>query len=312
MKLIVQIPCYNEAETLPGTLLAIPREIEGIDKIETLIIDDGSTDDTVDVAERSGVDHIIRHVGNRGLAAAYMTGLDACVCRGADIIVNTDGDGQYKGECIPDLVAPLVRGECEVVVGERPIEQIEHFSAIKKRLQRFGSRVVEWLSGVSVSDATSGFRAITRDVALKLNISSSFTYTLESLIQCGDRQIAVGSVPIRTNEKTRESRLFRGTFHYVWIQTWSILRITTWHAPLRLFWPAGGVLITLGMLIGLRFLYYYMNGSGGGHVQSLLLAAILLVIGFQVGLTGLVADMNATNKRSMEEVLYRLRRNDSH
>jgi glycosyltransferase involved in cell wall biosynthesis len=311
MKLIVQIPCFNEADTLPAVVERIPREIEGIDVVEVLIIDDGSSDDTVEVARRCGVDHVVRHVQNRGLAAAFMTGLDACVSQGADIIVNTDGDGQYEGRCIPDLVRPIVEGDYEMVVGERPIEEIAHFSPTKKWLQRAGSRFVEWISGIDVPDATSGFRALSRDVALKLNISSRFTYTLESLIQCGDRQIAVTSVPIETRSQTRPSRLFKGTAHYIWLSLWAILRITTWHAPLRLFWPLGAVFTVVGLLIGLRFLVDYFTVGGAGHIQSLLLAAILLMVGVQVILTGLVADMVATNRRANEELLYRSRRRDA-
>ena len=311
MKLIVQIPCYNEADTLPAVVAAIPRDIEGIDEVEVLVIDDGSSDRTIEVAEGCGVDHIVRHVRNRGLAAAFMTGLDACASRGADIIVNTDGDGQYSGESIRDLVRPILAGEVEMVVGERPIEKMDHFSPAKKWLQRAGSRFVEWISGVRVPDATSGFRALSRDVAFKLNISSRFTYTLESLIQCGDRQIAVGTVPIEVGPQTRPSRLFRGSAHYIWLSCWAILRITTWHAPLRLFWPLGGGFAALGTLIGLRFVVYYISDGGAGHVQSLLLAAILLVVGFQIILTGLVADMVAANRRSSEELLYRSRRRDA-
>jgi glycosyltransferase involved in cell wall biosynthesis len=311
MKLIVQIPCFNEAGTLPAVVERIPREIEGIDVVEVLIIDDGSSDDTVEVAQRCGVDHIVRHVQNRGLAAAFMTGLDACVTRGADIIVNTDGDGQYEGKCIPDLVRPILAGQYEMVVGERPIEKIDHFSPSKKWLQRSGSRFVEWISGVAVPDATSGFRAISRDTALKLNISSRFTYTLESLIQCGDRQIAVTSVPVETRGQTRPSRLFKGSAHYIWYSLWAILRITTWHAPLRLFWPLGGIFFLSGFVLGLRFVAYYVTQGGAGHIQSLLLSSVLLMMGVQIILTGLVADMVATNRRANEELLYRARRQDA-
>jgi hypothetical protein len=233
------------------------------------------------------------------------------VTRGADIIVNTDGDDQYVGECIRDLVRPILEGKCEMVVGARPIERIEHFSPVKKWLQRIGSRVVEWISGVKVPDATSGFRALSREVALKLNIASRFSYTLESLIQCGDRQIAVGSVPVETRPQTRPSRLFRNSAHYVWLSLWAILRITTWHAPLRVFWPLGTVIASVGLLIGVRFLVFYFTEGGAGHVQSLLLAAILLMVGIQIILTGLVADMVATNRRAHEELLYRSRRRDA-
>jgi glycosyltransferase involved in cell wall biosynthesis len=311
MKLIIQIPCLNEAETLPELIDELPREIEGIDEIEFLVIDDGSTDGTSDVARRCGVEHVLRHVTNRGLAAAFKTGLDGCVAQGADIIVNTDGDGQYRSEYIADLVRPIVQGELEYVIGQRPINEIDEFSRTKKWLQLKGSRVVQSISGVEVPDATNGFRAMTRDVALSLNISSAFTYTLETLIQAGDKSISVGSVPIKTNPRTRPSRLFRGSAHYVWRSIWSILRIATWHAPLRLFWPIGFAMALAGAVLGLRFLVFYIQGDGGGHVQSLLLGAVLLVVGFQVVLTGLMADMIATNRRTLEEILYRSRRRDS-
>lgn len=311
MKLIIQIPCLNEAETLPQLLKGLPRKIEGVDEIEVLVVDDGSTDDTSEVARRCGADHVLRHISNRGLAAAFKTGLDACVARGADIIVNTDGDGQYASECIADLIKPIVNGEFEFVVGERPIEDIKEFSPIKKWLQRTGSKFVQQISGVAVPDATSGFRAMSRDVALSLNISSTFTYTLETLIQAGDKHISVGSVPIKTNPQSRPSRLFKNSAHYLWLSLWAILRITTWHAPLRLFWPIGTLMGLVGSLLGLRFLVFYWMGNGGGHVQSLLLGAVLLVVGFQVILTGLMADMVATNRRTLEEILYRSRRRDS-
>ena len=311
MKLIVQIPCYNEADALPAVVADIPRQIPGIDELEVLVVDDGSTDGTSAVAEDCGVDHIVRHLSNRGLAAAYRTGLDACLSRGADIIVNTDGDGQYRGECIPKLIELILKGEYEVVVGERPIETIEHFSPLNKRLHRLGSRVVEKLSGVRVPDATSGFRAITRRVAMGVSISSRFTYTLETLIAYGDRGIAVGSVPIRTRKQTRPSRLFRNSAHYVWLSAWDILRITTWHAPLRLFWTVGSLLMLPGLALAVRFLYFFFTDGGAGHVQSLLFGAVLVVVGFQVALTGLVADMNAVNRRRLEEVLQRLRQHDA-
>jgi glycosyltransferase involved in cell wall biosynthesis len=279
VKLIVQIPCLNEAESLPGVVASIPRRIEGIEKVEVLVIDDGSCDDTGDVARHCGVEHVVSHVTNRGLSAAFMTGLDACVSRGADLIVNIDGDGQYPGHEISRLVAPLIEGRCEFVVGERPIEEIEDFSPIKKRLQRIGSRVVKRLSGVSVRDATSGFRGMTRDIS--------------------------------THPTPRPSRLFGSTLEYVWRSVWTILRIHAWHAPLSLFWSAGALLGAAGTLLGVRFLSFYLRGDGSGHVQSLLLGAVLMVVAAQLLLTGLLADLVATNRRSNEELLYRARRRDA-
>ncbi len=311
MKLIIQVPCFNEAETLPQLLDELPKQIEGIDTIEVLVIDDGSTDGTSAIAHSGGAHHVIRHISNRGLAAAFKTGLDGCLAHGADIIVNTDGDGQYSSECIPDLVRPILNGELEYVVGERRIDSIKEFSPIKKWLQRTGSRVVQRISGVAVPDATSGFRAMSREVALSLNISSNFTYTLESLIQSGDKGISVGSVPIETRPSTRPSRLFKNSAQYIWRSLWAILRITTWHTPLRLFWPIGILIGLAGAGLGARFMVFYLMGDSSGHVQSLLLAAVLLVVGFQVILTGLVADMVATNRRRLEEILYRSRRRDS-
>lgn len=308
MKLVVQIPCYNEAGDLPRVVASIPRTIEGVDEIEILVIDDGSTDDTSGVARSCGVDHVVRHVRNRGLVVAFMTGLDVAVSLGADLIVNIDGDAQYRGEDVPKLIAPILDGSCEFVVGVRPLDE---FVATKKWLQRVGSRVVQQLAGVKVADATSGFRAMTRDVALQLNIASSFTYTLESLIQCGHRGIAVGTVPISTNPTMRASRLFGSNFEYVWRSIWTMLRIHTWHVPLPLFWFLGAAIALGGFLLGVRFFFFFLTGEGGGHVQSLLLGVAMLVIGVQVILTGLIADLVAANRRNHEELLYRARRRDA-
>jgi len=309
MKLIVQIPCYNEEETLPVTVADIPREVPGVDEVEILIIDDGSTDRTVEVARECGVDHIVRLAGNKGLAIAFRAGMDACLQRGADIIVNTDGDNQYCGADIANLVQPIVRGEADMVIGERPIDTIEHFSFLKKKLQRLGSWVIRQVSGTDVPDATSGFRAFSREAAFRLNVVSRFSYTLESIIQAGSRGFSIASVPIRTNEKLRESRLFKNMWSYIANSTTTILRIYAMYKPLRVFSAIAGVLFAGGLLIGLRFLYYYFSADRGeGHIQSLILAAILIILGFQTFVTGLLSDIIASNRRLTEDQLYHLRK----
>lgn len=310
MKLIIQIPCRNEAATLPRTLADLPAEIEGIDTIEVLVIDDGSTDGTHDVARQLGVDHIFRFNGPRGLAEAYRHGLDRAVELGADVIVNTDGDNQYCGADIAKLVAPILRREADLVVGARPIESIQHFSTAKKILQRLGSQVLRWVSKTTVADATSGFRACSRDAALRLNVFSSYTYTLETLIQAGLSNMRVVSVPIRTNQPLRESRLIRSIPSYIQRSILTMLRIFVLYKPLRFFVAVGAAVFTLGLLIGARFIYFLALGQGTGKIQSLILAAVLLLIGFQLGVAGLLADLIATNRRILEELQYRERRNN--
>jgi len=307
MKLVIQIPCFNEGATLARTLDDLPRAIPGVDEIEVLIIDDGSTDDTVRVAEERGVRHLVRFPANRGLAAAFRAGLERALALGADVIVNTDGDNQYPGAAIPELVRPLLENRAELVVGVRNIEAIAHFSPLKKRLQRFGSRVVRRFSGLDVADATSGFRAISRRAALRLNVLSRYTYTLETLIQAGRENLAVATVPITVNPKTRESRLIRSSARYVWRSALTIPRIFVTYEPLKTLGALALVLLSLGSLIGLRFLYFYLTEGGRGHVQSLILAAILLIIGYQTGVLGIIADLSATNRRLLEELLVRER-----
>jgi glycosyltransferase involved in cell wall biosynthesis len=308
LKLIVQIPCYNEADTLRSVVESIPRSISGIDAIEVLVVDDGSTDDTADVAETLGVQHIIRHTRNRGLAASFATGLDACVRLGADIIVNTDGDNQYCQEDIPLLIAPILRAEADIVVGDRQVQSISHFSQQKKRLQAIGSWTVRALSGTAVPDAPSGFRAYSREAALRLNIVTSYSHTLETLVQAGAKRIAVAYVPVRTNSQLRESRLFKSIWQYVQRSAATMLRAYAMYQPLKVFVGIGAAIGFIGLAGVLRFLYFYVGGSGTGHVQSLVLSAVLLIVGFQVGMIGLVADLIAANRRLEEEVLYRLRR----
>ncbi len=307
MKLIVQIPCYNEAATLPVTLADIPRHIEGVDEIEVLVIDDGSTDNTVQVARQHEADHIVRLKSNRGLATAFSVGLEKSLELGADIIVNTDADNQYRGECIPDLVAPILHEEADLVVGTRPIEAIAEFSWLKKKLQRLGSWVVRQVSGTDVRDATSGFRAYSRQAAMRLSVVSDFTYTLETLIQAGRTNLAIAQVPIKTNPQSRTSRLFSSIPAYIWQSAKTILRIYALYRPLRFFATVGLLLFIPGFALGGRFLYYYIIGNGTGHVQSLILAAVLMLLGFQIMIFGVLADLIGANRKLIQETLYRAR-----
>ena len=310
MKLIIQIPCYNEEETLPRTVEDLPRSLPGIDSIEYLVIDDGSQDRTVEVAEVLGVDHIVRLGHNRGLAYAFQVGLQAALEAGADIIVNTDGDNQYRGEDVARLVAPIVAGQADIVVGDRGVARLEHFSPLKRLLQRLGSWVVERAAGIPIPDATSGFRAFTREAALRLTVLSHYTYTLETLIQAGARQMKVAYVPIRTNPQTRQSRLIRSIPSFLVLSIVTIVRFYVIYRALRIFTLIGGAFLTGGIALGLRFLYYFAQGLGTGKVQSLILAAILTIVGFQVFLIGLIADAVGMNRKVLEEMLYRVRRLD--
>ncbi len=308
MKLIIQIPCLNEAGTLALTVKDLPAQIDGVDTIETLVVDDGSTDDTVAVARELGVTHIIQHTNNKGLAEAFMSGLDAGVKLGADIIVNTDGDNQYRGDSIAALIQPILAGEADMVVGDRQINGIHHFSALKKRLQYLGSWVVRHVSDTDIPDTTSGFRAFSRDAAMRLNVLSRFTYTLETIIQAGKSNIAVTHVPVRTNAKLRESRLFDSIPKYVKRSIATIFRIYTMYEPLKTFSIIGGVVFGTGFLVSLRFVFYYLTEGGGGHIQSLILAAVLMLIGFQVAMIGLLADLIRSNRRLIEDTQYRVKK----
>ena len=308
MKLIIQVPCYNEAETLAITLQALPREVAGFSKIEWLVIDDGCTDNTVEVARSHGVDHVISFPGNQGLARSFVAGLEASVRLGADVIVNTDADNQYSAADIPALVAPVLAGKAEIVVGARPIEVIESFSGVKKLLQKIGSGVVRLFSNTDIPDAPSGFRAISRDAALRLNVFSDYTYTLETIIQAGQKNIAITSVPVRVNKDLRPSRLMKSLSSYVVKSMVTIARIFVLYKPFRFFMSTGLVVFCLGFLIGLRFLYYYVTGDGDGHIQSLILSSILLGVGFQTMLAAFLADILAVNRRLMEDVQYRLKK----
>lgn len=308
MKLIVQIPCFNEENTLPQIYADIPREIDGIDSVEVLVIDDGSTDRTVEVARGLGVDHIVIHKRNCGLAASFRTGLDMCLKLGADIIINTDGDNQYAGWNIPKLIQPILDGQADIVIGDRQTDGIEHFSKSKKLLQKIGSRVVRSLSATDVPDVVSGFRAYSRDAALQMNIVSSFSYTIETVIQAGRKQLAVTSVPIETNPKTRESRLFSSTPRFIERQVNTIIRMYTMYRPMRVFFVIGLVLSLIGVTPILRFLFFYFSGAGSGHIQSLLLGAAFMILGFITFLIALVADLIGFNRQLIETILEKVRR----
>jgi glycosyltransferase involved in cell wall biosynthesis len=310
VKLIIQIPCLNEEATLPRTVADLPREVEGFDSVEILVIDDGSTDRTAEVARELGVRHVVSLPGNKGLARAFSEGLDAALRLGADVIVNTDGDNQYRGEDVPKLTEPILAGQADIVIGDRQTAQIPHFSRGKKLLQRLGSWVVRRFTGAKVPDATSGFRAYSREAALRMNILSTYSYTLESIIQAARKGLRITSVPIRTNEKTRESRLMRSTSQFVVRSAGTILRISVFYKPFRFFLYLGSALFLAGSAIGIRFLVFYLSGQGGGHIQSLILAAILLLMGFMCFVLAVVADLISVNRRLQEEVLYRLRESE--
>jgi glycosyltransferase involved in cell wall biosynthesis len=307
-KLIIQIPCLNEADTLHIALDALPRKIDGIDEIEVLIINDGSTDGTVSVAREYGVDHIVGFPRNRGLATAFVTGLETSLQQGADIIVNTDADNQYNAEDIAELVKPILENRADIVIGERPIAETSHFSPIKKILQRLGSWTVRLASKTTVGDAPSGFRAFSREAAQQINIFSEYTYTLESIIQAGQKGLNVVSVPIRTNEDLRPSKLMSSMMSYVVNSSITILRIFIIYRPFRFFGFVGGTMFLLGLLIGLRFLFILATGQGDGHVQSLLLSSILLSMGFFTLVIGILADLIAVNRKLSERISWRLSR----
>ncbi len=309
MKLIIQIPCLNEADTLAATLADLPRSIDGIDTIETLVIDDGSVDDTSAVARACGVHHLVRFRRRKGLAAAFMAGIDASLRAGADIIVNTDADNQYAGRDVATLVAPLLSGEADVVIGDRNIRELQHMSWPKRLLQRLGSWVVRQVSGTEIPDTTSGFRAYTRDAALGMTIVSEFSYTLESIIQAGKKRMAIVHVPVATNGNTRPSRLFDSIFGYLKRSSATIVRIYTMYEPLKVFTYIGGVIFLTGFAVSMRFLYYYFfTFEADGKIQSLILSAVLMIVGFQIVLIGLVSDAISGTRKLLEDVLYRVRR----
>jgi glycosyltransferase involved in cell wall biosynthesis len=307
-KLIIQIPCLNEAQTLPETLRDLPVSIPGIDLIETLVVDDGSRDGTQEVARAHGVHHVVRFRRNKGLAAAFMAGIDAALKLGADYIVNTDADNQYAGADIAKLVTPLIAGQADICIGDRNIQTLASMTASKKLLQRLGSWVVRQVSGTQVPDTTSGFRAYTREAALRMVVVSDFSYTLESIIQAGKRRMAIAHVEVRTNPRTRDSRLFDSVFAYLKQSSATIVRIYASHEPLKVFSYIGLTIFGVGFLVSLRFVYYYLTGSGAGKLQSLILSAVLMIVGFQVVLIGLLADLISGSRKVLEDVQYRVRR----
>ncbi len=310
MKLIIQIPCYNEAQTLSATIQALPRQLSAVGQIEYLVIDDGSQDNTAEIAQQAGVDHVIHLPRHMGLAFGFLTGLEACLKHGADIIVNTDADNQYNAEDIQQLINPIVQGQADIVVGDRGVATLSNFSPMKRFLQRMGSWIVAQASGIKIPDATSGFRALSREAALRTLVLSEYTYTLETLIQAGARHMAVAYVPVRVNPQTRPSRLVRSTPDYLVNSARTIVRSYTMYRPLRVFSLVSMLLLASGLVLAIRFLIFYLLGQGSGHVQSLILAAILLIIGFQTLLIGLVADVIGFNRIILEEILYRLRRQE--
>ncbi len=314
MKLIIQVPCFNEESTLPQTWQDLPQSIPGVDVIEVLIVDDGSSDRTIAVARELGVQHILELKPHVGLARAFQAGLDEALRLGADIVVNTDADHQYRGEDIPRLVRPILEQKADLVVGDRGVATLEHFSPTKRLLQRVGSRVVQIAAGVQIPDATSGFRAYSREAVLRLNVLSTYSYTLETLIQAGAWQMAITYIPIKTNLQTRESRLVRSVTYYVMQSAATIIRAYTMYRPLRVFLTLGAIFIGAGLLLSVRFLYFLLAGlstnSPVGHVQSLILAAVLMIVGFQIGLIGLVADLIQFNRKLMEWTLYRVKRQE--
>ena len=305
---MIQIPCFNEAGTLVIALNDLPRQIDGIDTIEYLIINDGSTDDTVKVARDWGVHHVVNFKRNKGLAKGFMAGIDECLRQGADIIVNTDADNQYCGADVETIVRPILEGRADIVIGERPIDATEHFSLLKKKLQHLGSWVVRKASNTDIPDAPSGFRAYSREAALRLNIVNEYTYTLEQIVQAGRNKMAIMSVPVRTNEELRPSRLFGSMFGYVKKSMITIMRAYLMYKPLRFFAAVGSIPLMAGIVTGLRYLFFFFHGIGDGHVQSLLLSVTLILLGAMITIVGLQADVIAANRKMLEDIRYEVKK----
>ncbi len=310
MKLIIQIPCLNEAETLEIALNDLPKQIEGIDEIEYLIINDGSSDNTVEVAKKWGVHYVVNFKQNKGLAKGFMAGLDACLREGADIIVNTDADNQYCGEDIEKIVKPILEGKADIVIGERPIDDTEHFSPLKKKLQHIGSWTVRVASKSDIPDAPSGFRAYSREAAMRLNVINEYTYTLETIVQAGHEKMAMTSVPIRTNAELRASRLFSSMFGYIKKSMVTIIRSFMMYKPLKFFGCIGLILFLIGVILGVRYLVFFFTGGAAGHIQSLILASTLMMLGCMTGIIGLQADIIAANRKILEDIQYHVRKID--
>ena len=310
MKLIIQIPCYNEAETLEIALNELPKHIEGIDEIEYLIINDGSKDNTVEVAKRWGVHYIVNFKKNRGLAKGFMAGLDACLSNGADIIVNTDADNQYNGQDIEKLVRPIIDGKADIVIGDRPIDSTEHFSPLKKKLQHFGSWVVRVASNTDIPDAPSGFRAMSREAAMRINVTNEYTYTLETIVQAGREKIPMTHVAINTNDELRPSRLFSSMFGYIRKSMVTIVRAYIMYKPLKFFLLVGMIPFTGGLILSIRYLIMFVTMNASGHIQSLILACILLLMGYITFMVGFMADIQAKNRMLLEDIQYHVRKID--
>lgn len=303
MKLIVMIPCYNEEKTLPLVINSIPKKIPGIDVIETLVIDDGSKDKTIKVAQKYGVTHIIQNKGNKGLAYSFITGLEAALHYGADIIVNTDGDNQYPQEDIPRLIKPILEGKAEIVIADRQTNKIKEFGLLKKLLQKAGSWTVRFISGENIPDAVSGFRAYSRYAALQINIVSDFSYVIETIIQASKQKIPITSIKVKTNPKTRDSRLFNSMWEHIKRSASTTVRVYAMYEPLKVFMYIGFIVFLGGILVIIRFLYLMLFSIGGGHIQSLVVAGVLVLLGFQIMLIGLLADLIATNRKLTEKVI---------
>lgn len=310
MKLVIQIPCYNEEKSLPITLNDLPKHIDGIDEIEVLIIDDGSKDRTVEVAKELGVNNFVEMPHNSGLAKAFVAGINKALEIGADIVVNTDADNQYCAADIEKLVKPILAGEADIVIGSRPVSEIEHFSPLKKMLQKLGSGVMRLISSTKVEDAPSGFRAFSRNAAMQLNVFDNYTYTLETIIQAKAKGLILKCVPIRVNPDLRKSKLVRNMFDYIRRSIFTMIRMFIIYRPFRFFAILAGMFFLVGSLIGLRFLYYFVFESGAGHIQSLILSAILIITGVQVGVIAVLSELLSINRKILEDIQKRLKLQD--